>query len=130
MFQSLKRFFWPSFPAQISEESADALRADLKAAGVWGQQVDQTNQNAVDVWVRHSDNMNRANNREWLRPQAKVFALHWGALSAVLWLSAWLASKADVSSFPTAVEVVLTLAAFATGLVAMVFLFTHRALRK
>jgi hypothetical protein len=130
MLQALKRFFWPALPAQISEASADSLRADLKAAGVWGQEVDQTNRNAVDVWVRHSDNMKRANNREWLRPQTKIFALRWGVLSAILGLSAWIASKADASSFPMAVEVVLTLAAFATGLVAMAFLFTHRALRK
>ena len=130
MLHALKRFFWPALPGRISVESADALRADVKASGVRGQEVDQINRNAVDVWVRHSDNMNRANNREWLRPQAKVFALRWGVLSAVLWLTSWIASNVHASSVPIAVEVVLTLAAFATGVVAMAFLFTHRVLRK
>jgi hypothetical protein len=39
MFQGLKGLFWPSLPAHVSEESADALRADLKAAGVWRKQI-------------------------------------------------------------------------------------------
>jgi hypothetical protein len=78
------------------------------------------------VWGRHSDNMKRANNRECLRPQAKVFALRW----SVLWLFAWISSETNAFGFQVmTVEVVLTLAAFATG-IAMAFLFAHRALRK
>lgn len=131
MFQGLKRLFWPSLPAQVSEESADALRADLKAAGVWRKHIGQANRNAVDVWVRHSDNMKRANNRECLRPQAKVFALRWRVLSAVLWLFAWISSKTNAFGVQVlVVEVVLTLAALATGVVAMAFLSMRRALRK
>ncbi|CAN7793153.1 hypothetical protein LJR034_009303 [Caballeronia sp. LjRoot34] len=131
MFQGLKRLFWPPLPAQVSEESADALRADLTAAGVWRKHIGQANRNAVDVWVRHSDNMKRANNRECLRPQAKVFALRWRVLSAVLWLFAWISSKTNAFGVQVmVVEVVLTLAALATGVVAMAFLSMRRALRK
>ncbi|WP_059414278.1 hypothetical protein [Cupriavidus basilensis] len=124
MIRALLNFFTPLPPKRVSRESTDALHADIKAAGVWGEEIGDASRNAVDVWVRHSDRQNRAVNYEWLKPRAKLLALRWAGLSCVLWFGAWIASGSLLAEVP------LTLAGFVTGVVAMVLFFIHRAPNK
>jgi len=122
MLKTIVGFFWPVLPAEISQDSKSALRADIKAAGVWGKPLGDTNRDAVNVWARHSDRESRASNREWLKLHANTFSKRWAVLSCVQWAGAAAASGHLIAEVP------LTLAAFATGVVAIGFVFARRAL--
>lgn len=124
MLRAILDYFWPSPPKEVSRESTVALRADIKAASIWGEQLGDTNRDSVDVWVRHSDRQSRAANREWLKSRSGAFSRRWAVVSCVLWLGAWIVAGHVVAEVP------LTLAGSATGVVAMGFFFTHRALNK
>lgn len=39
MIRVLLNFFTPLPPKRVSRESTDALHADIKAAGVWGEEI-------------------------------------------------------------------------------------------
>ena len=123
MIKAILQHFVPAAPRDVSRESGEALREDIKATGMWGEPGD-THRNAVDVWVRHADRQSREANREWLKPRAKAFAGRWAVLSCALWLGAWIVSERLVGEVP------LTLSGFLTGSVAMVFFYLHRALNK
>lgn len=124
MLRALLDYFWPTLPKKISRESADALRADVKAAGVWGKPLGEANRDAVDVWTRHSDRQSRAENVEWLKPRASSFAVRWAVLSCALWAGAWVVSGRLMAEVP------LTLAAFASSIVAIAFFWIARAFNK
>jgi len=59
MLRVILAYFWPSFPNEISRESTEALRDDIRAAGVLGKLLDDANRDTVDVWMRHSDRQSR-----------------------------------------------------------------------
>ncbi|WP_175924641.1 hypothetical protein [Burkholderia latens] len=124
MFRALLDYFWPPPPKEVSRESAAALKADIKAAGVWGKPLEDVNRDTVDVWVRRSDRQSRAENVQWLKPRARLFALRWAVLSGVLWVGAWMASACLVAEVP------LTLAAFGSSVVAITFFWIARAFNK
>lgn len=121
MIKAIFQYFVPAPPNEISRESVEALRADIKAAGMWGELGDAY-RSAVNVWTRHGDRQSREANREWLKPRAKSFAARWAVLSCVQWLGAWIVSGRLVAEVP------LTLSGFLTGSIAMVFFYLHRAL--
>lgn len=121
MLKRIRDYFVPAPPKEVSRESADALRADVKAAGLWGE-LGEGNRDKVDAWVRHSDRQARAANREWLKPRARNFALRWAMVWAVSWIGAGLARG------KLAFEVPLTLAGFVAACIAAAFLFIHRSL--
>lgn len=124
MLQKIRDFLWPTPPGKISKASQDALRADVKSAGIWGKELDDVNRQSVDVWVRHGDNLGRAANRAWLAPRAKVYAVRWGTLALLALGSAFASSGLPV------LEVPMTLAAVAAGGIAAGFLIAHRVLNR
>ncbi|MDO5947189.1 hypothetical protein [Burkholderia cepacia] len=123
MIKAIFQYFVPTPPNEISRESVEALRADVKAAGAWGEFGDAY-RSAVNVWTRHADRQSREANIEWLKLRAKSFAVRWAVLSCVVWLGAWIVSGRLVAEVP------LTLSGFLTGSVAMVFFYLHLALNK
>lgn len=124
MLREIVQCFLPIPPKGISAESRSALRKDTKAAQFLGKPLDDVHRRSVDVWIRHTDNLSRAANREWLKERAKVYALRWASVSCVTWLGAWLASDRLI------VEVPLTLAGFAAGTFAVILFVAHRVLNR
>lgn len=120
MLYLVKRYFWPAFPASISEEGKAALEADLKAERTWSSQPGEQNRQRVDVWTRHSDNQSRAENRKWFKEHGMKFVRRWSALSCIAWAGAWAASGSLWTEVP------LTLTGVVAGAVAIFFQFQRR----
>lgn len=108
VFKMLSAYFLPSPPSSISEEEHAAFQADLDDAK-WTGALGSANRAKVDVWVRHSGNLARAENRVWLRNQGWTFVRRWAFLSAVMWMGA-----AAVSGLLW-MEIPLTLLGYLTG---------------
>lgn len=116
----IRAYFWPTPPRHVSTESQAAMDADIQAKGVWSAQLGDENRVAVNLWTRHSDNLARAENREWFRKHGLAFVRRWAVVSAIAWLGAWAASGTVL------VEVPLVLLGFVAGVLAMFFQYLRR----
>lgn len=122
--ETLVAFLWPRPPAEVSNQSKVALKADLKAARKDSSMLGDQSRMGVDVWTRHRDNLARAENRAYLGAHAKTFAGRWACIGVCAWGLAWMAEGW------LWIEVPLTLAGAVAGLVAIAFVYTHRSLNR
>lgn len=111
----IRDYFWPKPPKQISAESQAAMQGDLRGKGVWSAELDDKHRRAVNVWTRHSDNLVRAENRQWLHKHGVKFVRRWATVSCIAWAGAWAASGT------LWLEVPLVLIGFVAGVLAMLF---------